>query len=262
MAWRNLSKQTDCDVAFTKLRKVISGKVNPTHVSGNFKETPGNTKLLAQKQTRKNGFGTAAMCRLRAFLLIGACFHGLQWWSYGGNSGYHTAWRKMESSWNWVAWSIILSYITIWPLDWMMEDGIEDMFLHLLSELNSRFSESQDIVCRVCSFLSMNTYNIMCYIYIYVKWSKWHPSSDQQEADLGDFCQSLRLLGSMDKLGMTCLASSSTSFQFLRPFQSVVSNELACCKALSNMANLIDMMRLRMAAAFWGDLEAAQVIYI
>lgn len=47
-----------------------------------------------------------------------------------------------------------------------MEDGIEDMFLHLLSELNSRFSESQDIVCRVCSFLSMNTYNIMCYIYM------------------------------------------------------------------------------------------------
>ena len=74
------------------------------------------------------------------------------------------------------------------------------------------------------------------------------------------FCQSLRLLGSMDKLGMTCLDSSSTSFQCLSPFRSVVSNELACCKALSNMANLIDMMRLRMAAAFWGDLEAAQVM--
>lgn len=42
-----------------------------------------------------------------------------------------------------------------------MDDGVEAMFLHLLSELNSRFSESQDIVSRVCSFLSMNTYNII-----------------------------------------------------------------------------------------------------
>ena len=129
------------------------------------------------------------------------------------------------------------------------------MFLHLLSEQNSRFSESQDIVCRVCIFLSMNTHNIM-FLYIYVKWSKWHPSTDQEEADLGDFCQSLRLLGSMDKLGMTCLASS-TSFQFLSPFQSVVSNELACCKALSNMANLIDMMRLRDGSSFLGRLGSS-----
>ena len=40
------------------------------------------------------------------------------------------------------------------------------MFLHLLSEQNSRFSESQDIVCRVCIFLSMNTHNIMFFIYM------------------------------------------------------------------------------------------------
>ena len=48
-----------------------------------------------------HGPGTTAMPHLRAVLSVGARLYGLQWGRHGSHGGHHSAWREMESGWDW-----------------------------------------------------------------------------------------------------------------------------------------------------------------